>query len=42
MIASKLAHLEKTQAKEHKDTFQAKLLAQGERPGGIWSKLGKL
>ena len=42
MITSELAHLEKTQAKEHKDTFQAKLLAQGEQPGGIWSKLGKL
>jgi hypothetical protein len=41
IIASKLTHLEKTQAKDHKDFFNAQLMAQGERLGGVWSKLGK-
>jgi len=41
IITSKLAHLEKAQAKNHKDTFQAKLLAQGEQLEGIWLKLEK-
>jgi len=41
MIASELTHLEKAQANDNSDTFKARLHAQGERPGGLWSKLGK-
>ena len=41
-IASEITHLEKARANEYRDTFRAKLLIQGEKPGGAWSKLGKL
>ena len=41
MIASELTHLEKAQANDNSDTFKARLHAQGERPGRLWSKLGK-
>jgi len=41
-IASEITHLEKIRANEHRDTFRAKLLIQGEKPGGVWSKLGKV
>ena len=41
-IASEITHLEKARANEYRDTFRAKLLIQGKKPGGAWSKLGKL
>ena len=41
-IASEITHLEKARANEYRDTFRVKLLIQGEKPGGAWSKLGKL
>jgi exonuclease III len=40
-LASELTHLEKAKAKLNRDTFRAKLTHHGEKPGGIWSKLGK-
>ncbi len=40
-LASKLSHLEKVRATLQRDTLKAKLAHYREKPGGIWSKLGK-
>jgi len=40
-LASKLSHLEKVRATLQRDTLKAKLAHHGEKPGRIWSKLGK-
>ncbi len=32
-IVSEITHLEKARANKHRDTFRAKLLIQGEKPG---------
>ena len=42
LIASELNHLEKVRAKSQQETLKAKLTHHGEKPGGIWSKLGKI
>jgi hypothetical protein len=42
MIASELTHLEKVRANSQQDTLKAKLTHHREKPGGIWSKLGKI
>jgi len=41
-IASELKHLEKVRANAQKDSLKAKLTHHGKKPGGIWSKLGKV
>src|SRR6266851_2920321 len=41
-LASEITHLKKAQMNLSKDTFKAKLMHHGEKPGGIWSKLGKV
>jgi hypothetical protein len=41
-LASEITHLRKAQMNLSKDTFKAKLMHHGEKPGGIWSKLGKV
>jgi hypothetical protein len=42
LIASELNHLEKVRAKSQRETLKAKLTHHREKPGGIWSKLGKI
>ncbi len=41
-LASEIAHLKKAQMNINKDTFKAKLMHYREKPGGVWSKLGKV
>lgn len=40
-LASKLAHLEKTWAQDHKDETRMTLAYQGEKLGGVWSAISK-
>ena len=40
-LASEITHLKKAQTNLSRDTFKVKLTHHGEKPGGIWSKLGK-
>jgi len=42
LIVSELNHLEKVRAKSQQETLKAKLTHHREKPGGIWSKLGKI
>ena len=40
-LANELAHLEKTQARDHKDLTRTSLAYQGEKLGGAWSAINK-
>jgi len=40
-LVSKIMHLKKVKTNLSKDTFKAKLMHHGKKPGSIWSKLGK-
>jgi len=40
-LANELEHLEKVQARQHRDLFKARMTDHGEKLGGIWSSLSK-
>ena len=41
LLASELAHLEKTRVHDHKDNMRSSLTDQGEKLGGAWSVINK-